>query len=79
MREWVKLRESYGVEGRKKFESLRVWGQPAAWADSVVQCWLSDLLSEYVPQSIVVCDCFAASWTPVVLQTAWHNQQLHQM
>ena len=75
MREWVKLRESYGVEGKKKFESLRVWGQPSAWADSVMQCWLSDLLAEYVPQCITVCDCFQGQWTPVVLHTSWFNQQ----
>ena len=28
LREWRKLRDSYGVEGKKQFKSLRVWGNP---------------------------------------------------
>ena len=75
MREWVKLRSSYGVEGRRQFETLRIWGQPAAWADSIVHCWVSDLLHSLVPQSINVLDCFTGQWSPVVLETCWNNQQ----
>ena len=74
VREWARLRDSYGAEGKKKFESLRVWGQPSAWADSVMQCWLSDLLAEYVPQCITLCGCFQSQWTPLVLHASWFNQ-----
>ena len=76
LREWSKLRESYGAAGQSRFKSLRVWGQPAAWADSIIQCWLSDLLAEYLPQAIVQLDCFHGSWSPVALQTAWWSQQI---
>ena len=76
LREWRKLRETYGVAGREQFKSLRVWGQPAAWADSIIQCWVSDLLAEYVPQAVVQVDCFSGAWSPVALQTAWWNMQL---
>ena len=62
MREWVKLRSELGEE---LFQELRVWSQPAAWADGVIQCWRVE-----VTQSINVCDCFAGQWTPRVLQVA---------
>ena len=65
MREWVALRSELGTE---KFQHLRVWSQPAAWADEVVQCWIVELLGSLVTQSINVCDCFAGQWTPRVLQ-----------
>ena len=61
MREWVALREELGPE---KFQELRVWSQPAAWADEVIHCWLVEVLATLVPQSINVCDCFSGQWTP---------------
>ena len=50
-------------------------GQEAAWADSVIQVWLSQLLREHCPQAVTVCDCFSGQWTEPVLHQAWLNHQ----
>ena len=71
MREWVKLRSELGEE---LFQELRVWSQPAAWADEVIHCWLVEVLGSLVTQSINVCDCFAGQWTPRVLESSWLSQ-----
>ena len=72
MRNWVKLREELGHE---RFQSVRVWTQPAAWADEIISCWVSDLVSEYLHQSINVVDCFTGQWTETCLWNSWLNQQ----
>ena len=53
-----------------------MWAQPAAWADEIIQCWLSDLLAQYVYQSINCVDCFSGQWTENVLHTSWLNSQM---
>ena len=55
---------------------MRVWGQCNAWADSIIQSWVSDLIAEHAPQCIVQTDCFSGTWSPVSLETAWWNQQM---
>ena len=70
---WVKLRESLGEE---QFLKLRVWSQPAAWADEIISCWISDLLKQYVYQSINAIDCFSGQWTENALHTSWLNSQM---
>jgi len=74
MKQWQQLRDSLNTP--RDFESLRVWGQPVAWADSVIHSWISDLIAEYVPQCISVADCFSGQWTDTVLQTNWSNSQM---
>merc|ERR1712086_20981 len=74
MREWVTLRESFH-EQKYKFNEVRVWGQPSAWADSIISCWVSDAVAEMVHQAVTVLDCFHGQWSPVVLETAWWNMQ----
>ena len=67
-----------GVQQRRPelFRHLRVWGQPAAWADQVIQTWVSEYIRELYPQAIVLCDCLGAAWAPEVLAQTWINQQL---
>ena len=52
-----------------------MWSQPAAWADEIISCWISDLVSEYTIQSINVVDCFSGQWTENTMWTSWLNQQ----
>ncbi len=73
MGQWVQSRQKLG---HKHFKQLRVWCQPAAWADEVISCWVSDLIAEYVLQSINVFDCFSGQWTEATLHTSWLNSQL---
>ena len=54
MKNWISLREELGEE---QFLKLRVWCQPSAWADEIIQCWISDLLTQYVYQSINAIGC----------------------
>ena len=71
---WRKLRQSLGHDA---FRRLRIWSQPAAWADEVIHCWLSDLIrSEYQPQCVFQVDCCSGQWTERVMHTLWMNQQL---
>jgi hypothetical protein len=72
MRQWVALRQQLGWA---RLQSLRVWTQAAAWADEVISVWISDLVSEYLHQSINVVDCFSGQWTENCLWTSWLNQQ----
>ena len=72
MRSWVTLRQQLGWA---RFQSVRVWTQAAAWADEVISVWISDLVSEYLYQSINVVDCFSGQWTENCLWTSWLNQQ----
>ena len=59
------------------FRRLRVWTQPAAWADEVIHCWLSDLLKEeYQPQALFQVDRRSGQWTERVMHTLWLNQQV---
>jgi len=71
---WRKLRQSLGAS---VFRRLRVWSQPAAWADEVIHCWLSDLIkNEYQPQALFQVDCCSGQWTERVMHTLWLNQQV---
>jgi hypothetical protein len=71
---WRKLRQSLGADA---FRRLRIWSQPAAWADEVIHCWLSDLIkAEYQQQCLFQVDCCSGQWTERVMQTLWLNQQL---
>ncbi len=72
MGQWLQLRNQLG---HQQFQQLRVWCQPAAWADEVISCWISDLLAELVWQSINAVDCFSGQWTEATLHTAWLNNQ----
>ena len=63
--------------GADAFRRLRIWSQPAAWADEVIHCWLSDLIkAEYQQQCLFQVDCCSGQWTERVMQTLWLNQQL---
>jgi hypothetical protein len=73
MKQYVKLRSSLGKD---RFLTTRVWCQPAAWADEIISCWVSDLLHEYQPQCITLVDCFSGQWTETTLFTAWLNSQM---
>ena len=75
MREWLKLRESM-LDQKSKFEDVRVWGQPAAWSDSIIQCWLSELVHEKCPQTVNIVDCFCGQWSPVVMESLFWNSQM---
>ena len=69
---WVRLRSQLGED---QFLSVRIWQQPAAWADEVISCWVLDLLFQYLIQSINIVDCFSGQWTAACLYTSWLNQQ----
>ena len=73
MRNWVKLRNELGFE---QFLRLRVWCQPAAWADEIISCWISDLIFMLVFQALCGIDCFTGQWTDCTVQTAWLNFQM---
>ena len=73
MKQYVQLRSSLGKD---KFLTTRIWCQPAAWADEIISCWVSDLLHSYQPQCITVVDCFSGQWTETSLFTAWLNSQM---
>ena len=67
MKQYVQLRSSMD---RDQFLTTRVWCQPAAWADEIISCWISDLLHEYQPQCITLVDCFSGQWTETSMFTA---------
>ena len=59
MKQWRQLRNA-GGEG---FSEIRVWSQPSAFVDNIVQKWLIQLeAAEYV-QSIRLIDAFQAGWS----------------
>ena len=72
LREWVQLR----TDAPELLSGLRIWGQPRAWSDSIIQSWWSDLIHEHTPQCVTVCDCFTGQWSEVALHSAYLNHQL---
>ena len=57
-------------------QDLLIWGQPAAWADQVIQTWVSDYVQSLYPHVLQIVDCMGAQWAPDVLSHVWANQQL---
>ena len=58
---------------------IQVWGQPSAWQDQVITCWLVQALSSHlqeqgVPQACLLWDCMTAQWAEPVLHECWTSQ-----
>ena len=54
-----------------------VFGQPAAWCDSVISQWISEYIREQAPDTpqMIVTDCLGSSWSPESVQQYWINNQ----
>ena len=64
---FVKARSASVDAGYDK--TLRVWGQPNAWANALVCKWLAELFEEVYGQCLVFADALSARWgAPSVLE-----------
>ena len=70
---WRKARD----ENPGAFDSVRVWGQPAAWTDEIICSFLSDYVQELFPSGVIqILDCLGSQWSEMTLSKVWANQQL---
>ena len=70
MQGWRNARDNY--EGSPSWASeFLVWGQPRAWTDELISCWVVEHIASEWGQSIVQVDCLAAQWSEPVLLEAW--------
>ena len=52
-------------------EQFAIWGQPRAWTDELISCWLTEFIEAEYGQAIVQLDCLGAQWSEPVLLEAW--------
>jgi len=52
-------------------EQFAIWGQPRAWTDELISCWVTEFIEAKYGQAIVQLDCLGAQWSEPVLLEAW--------
>jgi hypothetical protein len=67
MQGWRAVQES----SPELLEQFAIWGQPRAWTDELISCWLTEFIEAEHGQAIVQLDCLGAQWSEPVLLEAW--------
>ena len=70
---WRKVRDQM-PDGQWQNEFV-IWGQPSAWADTIICNWMSDYIAETYGQTFQIVDCLGSMWQESTLQRCWANQQ----